>query len=78
MQIAFANGRTLDFDARGGEVLLDNYSTAGMGATALFVDNTKRGLIFSRKWRTREDSNLWPLPSEGLRLAPSITERGTP
>ncbi|MFC3629467.1 recombinase zinc beta ribbon domain-containing protein [Paracoccus angustae] len=30
------------------------------------------------KWRTRRDSNPWPLPSEGLRLAPSITERGTP
>lgn len=24
---------------------------------------------FERKWRTREDSNLWPLPSEGSALS---------
>lgn len=45
VQIAFANGQALDFEARGGEVLFDNYSTAGMGATGLFVDN-----IRSAKW----------------------------
>ena len=24
---------------------------------------------FARKWRTRQDSNLWPLPSEGSALS---------
>ena len=24
---------------------------------------------FERKWRTQEDSNLWPLPSEGSALS---------
>ena len=41
VQITFSNGEALDFEARGGEVLFDNYSTAGMGATALFVDNIR-------------------------------------
>lgn len=41
VQIAFANGQALDFDARGAEVLFDNYSTASMGATGLFVDNIR-------------------------------------
>ncbi|NHF71535.1 hypothetical protein [Paracoccus xiamenensis] len=45
VQIAFANGQALDFEARGGEVLFDNYSTAGMGATGMFVDN-----IRAAKW----------------------------
>jgi site-specific DNA recombinase len=26
-------------------------------------------LSFVREWRTREDSNLWPLPSEGSALS---------
>ena len=25
--------------------------------------------LFQGKWRTREDSNLWPLPSEGSALS---------
>ena len=41
VQITFSNGEALDFEARGGEVLFDNYSTAGMGATALFVENIR-------------------------------------
>lgn len=41
VQITFSNGEALDFEAHGGEVLFDNYSTAGMGATALFVDNIR-------------------------------------
>ena len=41
VQITFSNGQSLDFEARGGEVLFDNYSTAGMRATALFVDNIR-------------------------------------
>lgn len=41
VQITFSNGEALDFEARGGEVLLDNYSSAGMGATALFVSNIR-------------------------------------
>lgn len=41
VRIAFSNGHALDFDARGGEVLFDNYSTAGMSATGLFVDNIR-------------------------------------
>lgn len=41
VQITFSNGKALDFEARGGEVLFDNYSTAGMGATALFVENIR-------------------------------------
>lgn len=41
VQISFSNGEALDFEARGGEVLFDNYSTAGMGATALFVENIR-------------------------------------
>lgn len=45
VQIAFANGQALDFEARGGEVLFDNYSTAGMGATRMFEDN-----IRAAKW----------------------------
>ncbi|WP_066708729.1 hypothetical protein [Celeribacter ethanolicus] len=45
VQVTFSNGEALDFEARGGEVLFDNYSTAGMGATALFVEN-----IRAAKW----------------------------
>lgn len=45
VQIAFSNAEALNFDARGGEVLIDNYSTAGMGATGMFVDN-----IRAAKW----------------------------
>lgn len=41
VQITFSNGEVLDFEARGGEVLFDNYSAAGMGATALFVSNIR-------------------------------------
>ena len=41
VQITFSNGEAVDFEARGGEVLFDNYSTAGMGATALFVENIR-------------------------------------
>lgn len=41
VQIAFSNGEVLDFEARGSEVLFDNYSTARMGATALFVENIR-------------------------------------
>lgn len=41
VQVTFSNGEALDFEARGGEVLFDNYSTAGMGATALFVSNIR-------------------------------------
>jgi hypothetical protein len=41
VQVTFSNGKALDFEARGGEVLFDNYSTAGMGATALFVENIR-------------------------------------
>jgi site-specific DNA recombinase len=26
-------------------------------------------LPFARNWRTRQDSNLWPLPSEGSALS---------
>lgn len=43
VQITFSNGAALEFEARGGEVLFDNYSAAGMGATALFVENIRAG-----------------------------------
>ena len=39
--IVFSNGKALDFAARGGEVLFDNYATAGMGATNRFVQNIR-------------------------------------
>lgn len=39
--IKFSNGEALDFTARGGEVLFDNYATAGMGATNRFVQNIR-------------------------------------
>lgn len=41
VRITFSNGETLEFAARGGEVLFDNYSTAGMGATNRFVQNVR-------------------------------------
>ena len=41
VQIMFSNGEALDFTARGGEMLFDNYATAGMGATNLFVQNIR-------------------------------------
>ena len=41
VQVTFSNGEALDFSARGGEALFDNYSTAGMGATNLFVQNIR-------------------------------------
>lgn len=41
VQIAFANGQSLDFEARGGEFLFDNHSTAGVGATGLLADNIR-------------------------------------
>ncbi|MBD3805387.1 MAG: hypothetical protein IE919_19465, partial [Thioclava sp.] len=41
VQITFSIGNALDFEARGGEVLFDNYSTAGIGATTLFVENIR-------------------------------------
>ena len=41
VQITFSNDEALDFAARGGEVLFDNYATAGMGATNRFVQNIR-------------------------------------
>lgn len=41
VQITFSNGEALDFAARGGDVLFDNYTTAGMGATNRFVQNIR-------------------------------------
>lgn len=41
VQIRFSNGAELDFAARGGEILFDNFSTVGMGATNQFVANIR-------------------------------------
>lgn len=41
VRITFSNGETLEFAARSGDVLFDNYSTAGMGATNRFVQNVR-------------------------------------
>lgn len=42
VRILFSNGETLDFAARGGDILLTNFDAAGMGATNLFVHNARR------------------------------------
>lgn len=42
VSILFSNGKRLDFSARGGNTLLSNFDTAGMGATNLFVHNIRR------------------------------------
>ncbi len=42
VSILFSNGERLDFAASGSQALLSNYSTAGMGATNLFVHNLRR------------------------------------
>ncbi|SDF04252.1 hypothetical protein SAMN04488117_10286 [Celeribacter baekdonensis] len=41
VRATFSNGETLEFAARGGEVMVDNYTTAGMGATNRFVQNIR-------------------------------------
>ena len=40
-------------------------------ATAISANGTPNAGVrgFVRKWRTQEDSNLWPLPSEGNALS---------
>ena len=42
VSILFSNGERLDFAASGSQALMSNYSTAGMGATNLFVHNLRR------------------------------------
>lgn len=42
VSILFSNGERLDFAASGSQVLMSNYSTAGMGATNQFVHNLRR------------------------------------
>lgn len=42
VSILFSNGEKLNFAARGGEELLSNFDTAGMGATNLFVHNVRQ------------------------------------
>lgn len=42
VSIRFSNGERLDFAAGGGNTLLSNFDTAGMGATNLFVHNVRR------------------------------------
>jgi hypothetical protein len=44
VKVLFSNGKTLDiqYNARGGsDVLLGNFTTAGMGATGIFDDNIR-------------------------------------
>lgn len=41
VEITFSNGEALAFDARGRDVIFDNFSTAGMGATNMFVENIR-------------------------------------
>ena len=37
---------------------------------------TRKGMpSFAREWRTQEDSNLWPLPSEGSALSSELWGR---
>jgi len=41
-------------------------SKAGLEQAAIAGEQIGKGVrSFVRKWRTRQDSNLWPLPSEG-------------
>lgn len=42
VSILFSNGEKLDFAAAGGDMLLSNFDTAGMGATNLFVHNIRQ------------------------------------
>lgn len=42
VSILFSNGERLDFAASGSQALISNYSTAGMGATNLFVHNLRQ------------------------------------
>ncbi|WP_323009601.1 hypothetical protein [Paracoccus sp. (in: a-proteobacteria)] len=44
VSILFSNGVRLDFAASGSQALMSNYSTAGMGATNLFVHNVRRAV----------------------------------
>jgi len=44
VKVWFSNGKTLDFQysaGGGSDVLLSNFTTAGMGATGIFVDNIR-------------------------------------
>lgn len=41
VSILFSDGERLDFAASGSQALMSNYSTAGMGATNLFVHNLR-------------------------------------
>lgn len=41
VEITFSNGEALSFHARGGDMIFDNFSTAGMGATNVFVENIR-------------------------------------
>lgn len=42
VSILFSNGERLNFAASGSQTLMGNYSTAGMGATNVFVHNLRR------------------------------------
>ncbi|WEF24113.1 hypothetical protein [Paracoccus sp. S3-43] len=42
VSILFSNGENLDFVADGGDILLSNFDTAGMGVTNLFVHNVRQ------------------------------------
>lgn len=42
VSILFSNGEKLDFTAAGGDTLLSNFDTVGMGATNLFVHNIRQ------------------------------------
>jgi hypothetical protein len=39
--ITFSNGEALTLDARGGDMIFDNFSTTGMGATNTFVEHIR-------------------------------------
>src|SRR3546814_1255573 len=57
-----------------GKPMLAYYSarcewTTGKSASAAQKPRWPAVLYFAREWRTREDSNLWPLPSEGSALS---------
>jgi hypothetical protein len=36
---------------------------------AASIEKSVKSLILLTEWRTQEDSNLWPLPSEGSALS---------
>ena len=66
-QIEQANAE-LDQGLKTCRSMVNDYRAVLTGEATAYDDDTARA-IMAEEWRTQEDSNLWPLPSEGSALS---------